>query len=66
MSVKREKYINMYSNFFSYNERDMEKSKLIVNYCNNVYQGWYERWWTMTIIIQEEEKLKEVITIQMA
>jgi len=42
----------------------MAKSKLVVSYYNNVYQGWHERWWS--IIIWQEEKLKEVITIKMA
>ncbi len=32
----------MYSNFFNYYEQGMEKSILILNYYNNVYQGWYE------------------------
>jgi hypothetical protein len=32
----------MYSNFFTYYEQDMEKSKLVINYYNNVYQGWHE------------------------
>jgi hypothetical protein len=30
--------------FFNYYEQGMEKSKLIVNYYNNVYQGWHEQW----------------------
>jgi hypothetical protein len=55
MTIKREKYINTYSNFFAYYEQDMEISKLIVNYYNNVHQGWHEWWWTMSIIIQKEE-----------
>jgi hypothetical protein len=32
----------MYSNFFNYYEQGMAKSILILNYYNNVYQGWYE------------------------
>jgi len=39
----------------------MAKSELVVNYNNNVYQGW----WIKFTIIQEEGKLKEVITIDM-
>jgi hypothetical protein len=42
MLVDKTKYITMYSNFFTYYEQDMAKSKLIVNYYNNVYQGWHE------------------------
>jgi hypothetical protein len=44
MIVKKEKYIIMYSDFFNYYEQDMEKSKLVVNYYNIVYQGWHEQW----------------------
>ncbi len=44
----------------------MAKSKLVVNYYKNVDKGWHEWWWAMSIIILREEKLKEVITIDMA
>jgi len=44
MIVKKVEYIIMYSNFFTYYEQDMAKSKLIINYYSNVYQGWHERW----------------------
>jgi hypothetical protein len=43
----------------------MAKSKLVVSYYNNVYQGWHEQWWSMSIITQREKKLKVVITIEM-
>ncbi len=56
----------MYSNFFNYYEQSMENPKLIVNYYNNIYQGWHEWWWAMSTITQGEGKLKEVITIDMA
>jgi hypothetical protein len=55
----------MYYNFFIYDEQDMAKSELVVNN-NNVYQGWHKRWWAMSTITPGEEKLKEVITIDMA
>ncbi len=32
----------MYFNFFTYYEQGVAKSKLVVNYYNNVYQGWHE------------------------
>jgi len=34
----------MYFNFFNHYEQSMEKSKLIVNYYNNIYQGRHEQW----------------------
>jgi hypothetical protein len=34
----------MYFSLFNYCEQGMKKSKLVVNYYNNVYQGWHERW----------------------
>jgi hypothetical protein len=43
----------------------MAKSKLIVNYYNNIYQSWHERWWAMFTITQGKGKLKEIITINM-
>jgi hypothetical protein len=46
----------MYSNFFNYYEQSMAKSKLIVNYYNNICQGWHEWWWTMFMIIQGKGK----------
>ncbi len=55
----------MYSNFFTYYEQDMEKSKLIINYYSNVYQGWHGWWWTMSTITPRDEKLKGVIIIYM-
>ncbi len=42
MTIEKAKYIIMYSNFFNYYEQIMAKSKLIVNYYNDVYQGWHE------------------------
>jgi hypothetical protein len=42
MIVKKVESIIMYSNFFTYYEQDMAKSKLVVNNYNNVYQGWHE------------------------
>jgi hypothetical protein len=42
MNVKKIEYIIMYFNFFNYYEQGMEKSKLVVNYYNNLYQGWHE------------------------
>jgi hypothetical protein len=39
MIVEIVEYINMYYNFFIYYEQDMAKSKLVLNYYNNVYQG---------------------------
>jgi len=39
MIVEKEKYIIMYSNFFNYYEQSMAKSKLIINYYNNIHQG---------------------------
>ncbi len=57
MIVKKEKYIIMYSDFFNYYEQDMEKSKLVVNYYNIVYQGWHEQWWAMSMITWGEGKL---------
>jgi hypothetical protein len=42
MIVRKTEYIIMYFNFFTYYEQDMAKSKLIINYYNNVYQGWHE------------------------
>ncbi len=44
MIVKKIEYIIMYSNFFIYYEQDMAKSNLIINYYNNVHQGWHEQW----------------------
>jgi hypothetical protein len=44
MIIEKTEYIIMYSNFFTYYEQGMEKSKLVVNYYNNVYQGWHEQW----------------------
>jgi hypothetical protein len=35
----------------------MEKSKLVVNYYNIVYQGWHEQWWAMSMITWGEGKL---------
>jgi hypothetical protein len=37
-----------------------------MNYNNNIYEGWHEQWWAMSTFTQGEEKLKEVITINMA
>jgi len=34
----------MYFNFFTYYEQDMAKSKLVISYYKNVYQGWHEHW----------------------
>jgi hypothetical protein len=55
----------MFCNFFDYYEQSMEKSKLIVNYYNNICQGWHEWWWTMSMITQRKGKFKKVITIDM-
>jgi hypothetical protein len=44
MTIEKTRYILMYSIFFTYYEQDMAKSKLEVNYYNNVYQGWHEQW----------------------
>jgi hypothetical protein len=55
----------MYFNFLTYYEQDMAKSKLVVSYYKNVYQGWHEQWWSMSIITQREKNLKVVITIEM-
>ncbi len=44
MTVEKVEYIIMYSNFFNYYEQGMAKSQLIINYYNNVYQGWHEQW----------------------
>jgi hypothetical protein len=43
MTIERANYINMYSNFFTCYEPNMAKSKLTINYYNNVYQGWHEQ-----------------------
>ncbi len=42
--VKNILYIIMYSNFFSYHEQNMAKSKIVINYYNNFYQDWHEQW----------------------
>jgi hypothetical protein len=41
MIVKITKFIIMYFNFFNYYEQGMARSKLVVNYYNNFYQGWH-------------------------
>jgi hypothetical protein len=43
----------------------MAKSKLIIIYYNNVYQGWHEWWWTMSTFTLGQEKIKKVIIIYM-
>jgi hypothetical protein len=44
MTIDGVEYVVMYFNFFTYYEQDMAKSKLAMNYYNNVYQGWHEQW----------------------
>jgi hypothetical protein len=44
MIIEKAEYIIMYFNFFTYYEQAMEKSKLVVNYYNNVHRGWHEQW----------------------
>jgi hypothetical protein len=36
------KLVITYSNLFIYYEQDMAKFVIFFDYCNNVYQGWYE------------------------
>jgi len=40
MIVEKIEYITMYSNLFNYYEQGIEESKLVINYYNNLYQGW--------------------------
>ncbi len=42
MTVDGVEYVIMYLKFFTYYEQDMAKSKLVLNYYNNVYQCWHE------------------------
>jgi hypothetical protein len=39
LTIDGAKYVIMYSNFFTYYAQDMAKSKSVVNYYGNVYQG---------------------------
>jgi hypothetical protein len=44
MIIEKAEYIIMYSIIFNYYEQGIAKSKLVVNYYNNVIKDWHERW----------------------
>ncbi len=49
---------------FTYYEQNMVKSIIFLYYYNNVYQGWHERWQSMTTIKKgNSEQFKKTITI---
>ncbi len=47
-----------------YYEQDMANFVIFFDYHNNVYQRWYENWQNMFVIRKEDERLKEILTIE--
>ncbi len=58
------KHVIAFSNLFTYYEQNMVKSIIFFDYYNNVYQGWHEKWQSMTNVKRGNyEWFKETITI---
>ncbi len=57
-------HVISFPNLFTYYEQDMVKSIIFFDYYNNVYQGWHERWQSMTVVKRRNhEQFKRTITI---
>ncbi len=57
-------HVIIFHNLFAYYEQDMAKSIIFFDYYNNVYQGWHERWQSMTTVKKgNREGFKKTIII---
>ncbi len=42
----------------------MAKSMILLNYYDNVYEGYYEKWQIMILVEIEDEQMKEIIIVE--